>query len=325
MNRLDKVQLFALLLLSGVWTVLCTPALDGTGGMLGAVLGCGVQLLLCLPLLRESVPEFSRTIQQHRWLGIVYAAYFTIWGSFGFSQLHDAAPAGLHAWSGGAVLLILLTCLYTSTAGLRTAGRAAPFLAVLLLLSVAVLTIGAGKRIIPERLFLQTEGIRSGFLSYLAGSGELAAVWLLLGRIRGSGNPAVLAYLPAKLGLYLLLSCLSIVAGGRLTASQQYPFLTLTALAQPLEGQRADALYLLAFVTLFVMHLTLMTGLAGHCLTLLYPRAERAVPLLLPVMLLLSRIFPGEGLQMAAACCMPVLTAGGVLFAGLRERRRAAV
>ena len=38
MNRLDKVQLFSLLLLSGVWTVLCTAELIGTGEMLGAML-----------------------------------------------------------------------------------------------------------------------------------------------------------------------------------------------------------------------------------------------------------------------------------------------
>ena len=324
MNRLDKVQLFSLLLLSGVWTVLCTPALSGTGGMLGAVIGCGIEVLLCLPLLRREVPELSGVIRQHRWLGLVYAAYFTIWGSFGFSQLHDAAPEELHAWSGAAIVLLLLTCVYTSTSGLRTAGRAAPFLVVLLVLAVAVLTAGAWKRFVPERLYLQTDGIRAGMLSYLAGSGELAAVWLLLGRLRGSGTAAVLCYLPARLGLFLLLFCLSILAGGRLTASQQYPFLTLTALAQPLEGQRADALYLLAFVMLFVMHLTLMTGLAGHCLTLLYPKAERFVPLLLPVMLLLSRMLPANALQLTAAVCMPVLTAGVPFFAGYGYKRRAA-
>ena len=324
MNRLDKVQLFSLLLLSGVWTVFCTPSLSGTGAMIGAMLGCGAALLLCLPLLQGRSPDPAAVLRQHRWLGYGYAAYFLLWGSYGFSQLHDAAPRELHAWSGAAAVLILLTCMYTSTAGLRTAGRAAPFLVVLLVLALGVLTLGAWKRIAPERLYLQTDGIREGLLSYLAGSGELAAVWLMLGRVRGDGRGAVLAYLPARLGVFLLLFCLSILAGGRLTASQDYPFLTLTALAQPLEGQRADALYLLAFVMLFVMHLTLMTGLAGHCLTLLHPRAERFVPLLLPVMLLLSRLLPADVLQLTAAVCMPVLTAGVPLLAGFRTKRRAA-
>ena len=322
MNRLDKVQLFSLLLLSGMWTVLCTAELIGTGEMLGAMLACGVQILLCLPLLRGKVPGFAEAVRQRKWLGYVYAAYFLLWGSYGFSQLRDAAPRGLTA-TGAAVILLLLTCMYTSTAGLRAAGRAAPFLVVLLVIAVVVLTLGAWKRIVPDRLYFRTDGIRYGLLAYLAGSGELAAAWVLLGRLK-NGAGAVKYYLPARLGLFLLLFCLSITAGGRLTATQKYPFLTLTALAQPFEGQRADALYLLAFVMLFVMHLTLMTGLSGHCLTLLHPAAERWTPLLLPVMLLLSRIVPAEGLQYTAAICMPVLTVGVPLLSGYYYKRRAA-
>lgn len=324
MNRTDKVQLFSLLLLSGVWTVICTPVLTGTGEMLGAVLAAGLAWLLCLPFLRRDAPELSAVLHRHRWLGYVYAAYFLLWGAFGFSQLYAAAPRGLIEMpgTGTAAVLLLLTCLYTSTTGLRSAARAAPFLAVVLLLSTIVLTCGAWERAIPDRLQLRTEGIFSGALHYLAGSGELAAAWVLLGRTK-HGQAAVHAYLPARLGFFLLLFSLSIMTGGRLTAAQQYPFLTLTSLAQPLEGQRVDALYLLAFVMLFVMHITLLTGLTAHLLTLLHPALERTAPLALPVMLGISRLVPGETLQMTAAAAMPVLVCAVPLAARIHTGRRA--
>lgn len=317
MSKLNHMQLFSILLLSGAWTVVCTPEIGSTGQMIGAVLACGLQMLLCVPLLCTDV-NAEQLLHRQKWLGYVYAVYFLIWGAFGFAQLRHAAPQQIFTIPGvgAAAVLIVATCLYTSTVGLKATARCAPLTAVLLAVSVIVLLAGAWKRSDPDRLGLRTDGMSAGLFSYFTGGGELAAAWALLSRAEKGSKKAIIAYLPVKLGFYLLLFALC-VAGGRLTAMQEYPFISLTALSQPLQSQRADALYILTFVMLFVMHITVLTGVAAHILTQVQPKLQRSAPVLLLLMLTLSYLLPSETLRLTAAATMPVLVGAVPLTAGL--------
>lgn len=307
MNKLNNLQLFSILFLSGAWTVVCTPEIGSTGQMIGAVLACGLQMLLCVPLLCTAT-DAEQLLHRQKWLGYLYALYFLIWGAFGFSQLRHAAPQQIFTMPGvgTAAVLIVATCLYTSTVGLKATARCAPLATALLALSVIVLLVGAWKRAVPDRLSLRTDGMTPGLFSYFAGGGELAAAWILLSRSQKGGRKAILAYLPIRLGFYLLLFALCTV-GGRLTTMQAYPFMTLTALSQPLQSQRADALYILTFVMLFVMHITVLTGVTAHILALLQPKLQKSAPALLLIMLTLSYLLPSDTLRLTAAAAMPVL------------------
>lgn len=322
MNKLNRMQLFSILLLSGAWTVVCTPEIGSTGQMVGAVLACGLQMLLCIPLLCTDV-DAEQLLYRQKWLGYLYAVYFLVWGAFGFTQLRHAAPQQIFTMPGVGVaaVLIVATCLYTSTAGLKATARCAPLTAALLAISVIVLLVGAWKRAVPDRLSLRTDGMFAGLFSYFAGGGELAAAWILLSRAQKGSKKSILVYLPVRLGFYLLLFALCIT-GGRLTTMQAYPFMTLTALSQPLQSQRADALYILTFVMLFVMHITVLTGVAAHILAQVQPKLQKSAPVLLLLMLMLSYLLPSDTLRLTAAVAMPVLVGVVPLTARLFRHRK---
>lgn len=305
-------QLFCILLLSGAWSVICVPAISGTGQMLGVIGGCLMQILLCLPMLalaRKS-GSFEHMIKSHKILGICYILFFLLWGAQGFLQLWDAAPAQLLPTSGKftAGVLITLTCLYTSSCGLRATARSAPFVMGLFLISVAVLILGAWKRIDLNRIALERNGFWDGVQIYHSLSGELVTAFVLLDKARTRKNSAVNSYLLTKAGFCILILFLSITVNGRLAQFTDYPFFMLTTLSQPLQGQRADALYILVFVMLFILHITLQTGVVGHLTEMLFPALSRySAPVSLAGMLLLAWWLNPEITQGITSTALPVL------------------
>ena len=87
-----------------------------------------------------------------------------------------------------------------------------------------------------------------------------------------------------------------------------YPFFTLTALSQPLQGQRADALYILVFVMLHIMHTTLQTGIIEHIAEQIYPIAEKwSAPVSLIFMLIPAYFFKSDILETMIFYSLPVL------------------
>lgn len=292
MNKIHQSQLFAILMLSAAWSVICLPEAGGAPQLLGIAAAFAVQFLLSLPMLLLSDRGFSlsHTVSHKKWLGFIYILFFLLWGAHGFSQLWDVSAEISLPVSGSltAAVLITVTCLYTCSLGLKTMARCAPFVLALLLLSVIVLIIGAYSRMDITRLAPQTDGFLLNGFSYFCIGGELTAAWVLLDRVNAGQKLAVRGYLAAKAAFACLVTFLSVCAAGRLSALSGYPFFTLTALSQPLQNQRADALYILMFVMLYVMHITLQTGVISHLLTSMFPRFKGAAPLSLAVMLFLS-------------------------------------
>lgn len=266
MSRMHSGQLFALLLLSGAWSVFCMPSLSDGVQLGGAAAACGLQAFLCTLLLYALRRGFSpmRLAQRHRWIACIYAAYFLLCTVLGFRQLWDAAPAQLLPSSGKltAVVLIVVTCVYTAGLGQRAVNRAAPLVLGLLLISVVLLIIGAWRRM--ELCRLSSDSSLHGILLYCGMSSELGLMWVLAERVQKGRAAAVYGYLLAKAGLWMLVVFLCITAGGRLMKLPGHPFFTLAALSQPLQGQRADALYILVFVMVFVVYITAqLTAAAG--------------------------------------------------------------
>ncbi len=291
MSKIHSHQIFAILILSGAWSVICIPEPHGCGQIWGTVAACLIEMLCCLPMLALRENAFRNLMQSQKWLGLIYMIYFLLCGAHGFSQLWEAAPQQLLPASGKmtAAVLIVLTCIYTSSAGLRAAARCAPLVMSLFLISVLVLILGAWKRIDISRIALQGNGFWPGMKQYFALSGELGAAWILCDRARNGRKSAVYSYLLAKAIFCILILFLSITAGGRLISLNGYPFFTLTALSQPLQGQRADALYILVFVMLYVMYTTLQSGITESITEMLYPIREKwTAPASLLLMVLLA-------------------------------------
>ncbi len=292
MNKIHGNQLFAVLMLSAAWSVLCLPEVSDGAQLLGIGMAFGIQLLLSIPMLLLAARGFSlsRMAARQKWLGMIYILFFLLWGANGFSQLWEVSSEISLPVSGSlaAAVLMTVTCLYTCSLGLKTMARCAPLVLGILLLSIAVLVIGAYSRADITRLAPETKGfLKSGF-SYFCMCGELTAAFVLLDRTGQGHRRAVWGYLAGKAAFACLVVFLCICAAGRLTEHSGYPFFTLTALSQPLQSQRADALYILVFVMLYVMHITLQTGVIAHLLHAMFPKLKGAAPLSLAVMLLLS-------------------------------------
>lgn len=313
MNKLHSSQLFAILFLSGAWTVMCMPAISSGDQLTGILAATALQIpaVLLLNALHRQGFSLSKTVSQKKWLGFVYVLCILLQGAQAFSQLWAAAPRISLPVSGRltAAVLITIICLYTCSLGLQALSRSAPFVLGFLLLTLIVLVIGALPRLDTVRFTIGTSGIQENCAAYLCTSGELITVLILLDRMQQKGGRrAVLCYLIAKALLAGLLVFLCVCVCGRLLELEDYPFFTLTALSQPLRAQRADALYLIAFQILFIMHITLLTGTGAHLLHSMFPRLRAVSPFCLAGMILLSlvpvlpdsRLLQGSGILLTA-------------------------
>ncbi len=322
MNRISALQLFALLLLQSIWEVICLPSLPGSGALLGAWGAYALQLLLLLPLLSRDTGLLRR-----KWAGLLFAGFFLLAGARNLTQLSGASPGALLSVPGrtGASVLLLLTCLYTASVGIKAAARCAPLTMGLLLLSAVILAAGAWGHTDPERFYWERDGLQEGGRLFFT-SAELPALWVLRRRLEGSSRKVLFGYTIAKMLLTGFVLYLCIAAGGRLAQTAEYPFFTLTALSQPLQGQRADALYILVFVMLSVMQITVQAGLAAHLTEEMFPKLHHTAPFILLAMTALSGILSGEVLEGLTGMLLPVLAFGipcTFLLSGQLQRRTA--
>ncbi|MBD5142289.1 MAG: hypothetical protein HDT22_01570 [Ruminococcus sp.] len=312
MNKIRSSQLYCILVLSGAWSVICIPSLYGSGQILGTIAGCLLQILFCLPMLALAKQQgsFEKLIQSQKLLGILYIAFFLLWGGQSFIQLWQVAPPQLLPSSGKitAGVLIILTCFYTSSVGLKATARGTPFIIGLFIISIIVLILGAWKRIDISRISLSRTGFWESINIYNALSNELMIAWVLLDRVKDRKNIAINSYLLTKASFCVLILFLSITVGGRLTELTGYPFFMLTTLSQPLQGQRADALYILLFVMLYIMHITIQTGIVGHLAEILFPAFSKyTAPVSLLFMLLLAWLTDINIMQNITSIALPVL------------------
>lgn len=320
MNRISTAQLASILILSSIWEIICLHAITGTGMLLGAVTAFGIQLLLMLPLLSGDIPGW-------RWLRLLYAGFFVLAGARNLVQLSGTAPETLLSVPGklGAGVLLIAVCLFTATMGLHTAARCAPVILGFFVLSMLVLTAGAWERIEPERLSSAGGGFPEGLGMFFCGA-ELPAVWVLRGRCDGSPRRAVLLTIFAKCAVFGVIGGLCLAAGGYLMERSDAPFFTLCALSQPLQGQRADALYILVFVMLCVMQLTVQAGLAAHLLEEAFPKLRCTAPWVLLTMLALAGGLPEGVGDMLTQTFVPIMAFGVpcaiLMLRALRRRSR---
>lgn len=87
MNRLRSNQIFAILLVSAAFPLLCRTDAFTIEGIFGAAIAAVVQLLLCLPMLRLYHTGFSFCdyARKHRILPLFFLAYLLIQGGISLS------------------------------------------------------------------------------------------------------------------------------------------------------------------------------------------------------------------------------------------------
>lgn len=293
MNKIRSGQLFALLMVSAAFTFLCQTAAFTMEGVFGAGIAAVVQLLLCIPMviLYRGGFSFSRYAQQHKLLPLIFTAYLLVRGGVSFVQLQQTSSALSLPVSGKflAAGLIALVCLYTVSLGIQALTRSSTLIFGILLFVLAVMLIGAVPQAEPQNLSMTPEdSIWRGFLREMYSADEVVLFFLLLDFCEKKHLRTVVTVFTGKFALAGFLSLLGMAVLGSRMSNAAHPFFAVISVSQPLSTQRADALYLLAFVMLCVVHITLFTVLAAHLLRLPFPKLKYTSTICLGAMLAIS-------------------------------------
>lgn len=293
MNKLRSNQIFAILLVSAAFPFLCQTTAFTVEGIFGAAIAAFVQLLLCLPMLWLYRTDFSFCdyARSHFFLPLCFVVYLLFRGGISFMQLQDTAQEISLPFSGKflAAALIALVCLYTVSLGIQALARSSTMILGILFLAWILMGIGAIPQAEPQNLSLSPDDtIWRGFLRSMNTADELPLLFLLLDF---TPQKQFRRILPIWVGKFFLCSYLSLlgmaVLGNRMTHAN-HPFFAVISVSQPFSTQRVDAVYLLVFVMLCVLRMTLFTVLAAHLLQICFPKLQYASTICLLLMLGIS-------------------------------------
>lgn len=117
---------------------------------------------------------------------------------------------------------------------------------------------------------------------------EIVLLFLLLDAVQENYLRSTVQLIVGRFCLMAFLTLLGMSVLGSRMAQAQYPFFAITTISQPFSTQRADALYLLVFVMLCVLRITLYTSLAVHLLHQQFPKLRYVSTICLLIMLAIS-------------------------------------
>ncbi len=318
MNRISAGQLTCILLLSNAFMLMCISEPVGLESMLGTAVSFAVQFLICIFLLMLYKKGFSFSAlcqQKHYIIPCLYILYFIVRGGYSFVLIWNGAEQISLPFSEALVTAVLIgiVCLYTASLGLRAFARASSVVFGLLVLSVVILLIGAWQRIDLTQLSLTREITVTGSALHQFSLADTLPVFFVLLSFSDISSRKLknTLFLPASLILWEIVLFLCITVLGNLLSSAKYPFFLLTSVSQPLDTQRADAFYLITFVLLCVIRLTLFTVLSAHLMGMLFPKLR-----LRSIIALLLMIGAGAALGAIGFSGSLFCIAAIVLFAG---------
>ncbi len=332
MNRITSGQLTCALLLSNAFMLMCMSAPIGAESMLGAVLSFAVQLIICIPMLLLRKYDFSLgnyCSAHHYFLPCLYILYFYFRGGYSFVLIWKGSEQLSLPFSSSLVTAILIgvVCLYTASLGLKAFARSAGVVFGFLIIAAVILILGAWQRVDVKNVQLTEDcTVIGSALRYLSMADTLPVFFVLecftkqpkIPKNAGFLTKAKLnlrniRFIPLSLALWELVLFLSITVLGSLVNSSGYPFFMLTSVSQPLDTQRADAFYLVLFVLLCIIRLTLLTVLSAHLLGMIFPRLKLRSIISLVFMIAAAVAFKALDMGGNLFCIVSILFFGGIL------------
>ncbi len=332
MNRITSGQLTCALLLSNTFMLMCISTPIGAESMLGAILSFAIQLIICIPMLMLRKYDFSLgnyCSAHHYFLPCLYILYFYFRGGYSFVLIWKGSEQLSLPFSSPLITAILIgtVCLYTASLGLKAFARSAGVVFGFLIIAVVILLIGAWQRINVENIQLSEKcTVTDSTLRYLSMADTLPVFFVLQCFTQQSeipqnadfltklkSNLKNLRFIPLSLILWELVLFLSITVLGSLVNSSGYPFFMLTSVSQPLDTQRADAFYLILFVFLCIIRLTLLTVLSAHLLGMIFPKLKFRNVISLIFMIAAAIAFKSFDMGGDLFCIVSILFFGGIL------------
>ncbi|MDE6019690.1 MAG: hypothetical protein K2H01_01655 [Ruminococcus sp.] len=278
MNKISCSQLTTTLLLSSAFMLMCFSAPIGTEYMAGTAISFVIQAILCIPIIilyRKGFSLSAYCSEKHFLIPCIFVLYFILHGGMSFVLVFNGAEQLSLPFSAPLVTAVLIgiVCFYTASLGLCAFARASSIVFGILVITLAVLLTGAWQRIDTMELAQKSESsIIQSTLQNLSLADTLPAVFVLMNFTDGKKPQKALFFLPLGLILWELVLFLCITVLGSLLPDAQYPFFLLTSVSQPLSSQRADSLYLILFVLLCILRITLLTVLSAHFLGMVFKK-----------------------------------------------------
>lgn len=280
MNKITTGQLTTSLLLSQAFMLMCFSAPVSTEYLIGAVIAFAVQAVLCIPVIMLYRKGFSfedYCKSGHRFVPCSLALYFILRGGVSFLLVWNCSEQLSLPFSEPLVTAVLIgaVCLYTSSLGISAFSRASGMVFGIMLLTLVILIAGAWQMAdLAEISFAGESSVLYSSLRILSVSDTLPLFFVLMSFTGGKSTAKSLSFLPLGFLLTEIIFFLCISIPGDITNNAPYPYFMLTAVSQPLSEQRADSLYLILFVMLCVIRLTLLTVLSAHLMRMVFRRAK---------------------------------------------------
>lgn len=278
MNKISTGQLTAALLLSNAFMLMCVKAPLGMEYSWGLFISFAVQAVLCIPMIMLYRKGFSLTSycnEKHYVIPCLFALYFILRGGISFLLVWNGSKQLSLPFSEPLITAVLIgmVCLYTASLGLSAFARTSTVVFGVLVLSLIILITGAWERTDAVMFSHTAENTIAGSaFRNLSVADSLPALFILLEFTKNKSTVKNLLFLPLGLLLWEIVIFLCITVLGSLLNAAPYPFFLMTGVSQPLTEQRADAVYLILFVLLCILRITLMTVLSAHILGMVFPK-----------------------------------------------------
>ena len=296
MSKISSGQLFTLLLVSSAFSFMCGRGSYSLDVILGTAIGTCIQLLLVIPMLllyEKHAFSFSQYAASRKAVPLLFALYGVLMGSSALVQLWDAAGS-LHLPVSTPMLsaaLIAAVCLYTSSLGIKALARSSAVVFGILLVTLVVLLVGAYSNFQLQFVTRSEEHTLLKSTLHAAANMDLLPMLFLLLDVAGKRRIAgTVGYLTGSFLLTALLMFLGMGVLGPLMQQAEFPFFMMTTVSQPLRTQRSDALYILVFVMLCVIRITLFAAMSAHLLGFSFQKLQGRSTICLGAMLLLAAL-----------------------------------
>ena len=193
MNKISSSQLFTLLLGVKMFSLICSVQSSNAEQMAGAALSAAFQILAAIPMIalyRQNKFSLSKEILFGKAGKLLYALYFIIWGAVSFGNLWGVTKSvyfPIDSSLTGTVILAAVS-IYAASLGLKSVSRYSTVMLGFIILSVAVMILGAYPKADLSNFVPQASA--SGILKHgirdFCSSGELVMLFILLDSADGN-------------------------------------------------------------------------------------------------------------------------------------------
>lgn len=255
--KLSFGQLWAVLILYRVFTMICSDTGYSLIQLAGSVLCIALQLLIILPVV--SIYKHKKITPDT--LGgkkIIFSLAFLFMGIISFARIINISGAENASENGFVYLVIFLAAvaLYCSKLGIRSAGRSAVMVVGLFIFCFAVLVLSSytGIKISNISALNDGNGVVYYALREFADSSEILALFALPMFVTTSKRKGIYIYFASRLVLTGVISLLGCAVLGKVSLVSDYPFFEICSFSNPFSVQRSDALFIMAYTLISVVN-----------------------------------------------------------------------